>query len=61
MSIWLIQACNITGWSCPCRRYVPEEVDEIFKEEQNASGIAGDILLVGYDDDGKTMTEQYVE
>ena len=29
-----------------------EKIDQIFKELKNVSGIADDILIAGYDDDG---------
>ena len=53
MPIWQLQIHEIAVWSSPCRRYVPMKNDKILKDLPNLFGIADDILVVGYDVDGK--------
>ena len=57
MSIWEIQVQMVTIWSSTARRHVSEEIDEIFKVLPNVFGIADDLLVVGYDADGKEHDE----
>ena len=41
----------------PHRAYVPKKIDEIFQDLPNVSGIPDDILVVGYNADGKDHEE----
>ena len=36
-----------------------DKIDEIFKDLPNVFGIVDDILVVGYDDDERTMIKLY--
>ena len=53
MPIWQGQVQEITIWNSTCRRYVSTKLDKIFKDLPNAFTIADDILVLGYDSDGK--------
>ena len=41
----------------PCSRYVPKKINEIFKDLPNVFGIADEILVVGYEVNGKDPDE----
>ena len=51
MSVWKDHKCKTPLSKCPYRSYVPEKIDELFKELPNVFGIADDILVVGYGND----------
>ena len=51
---------KITIWSSTCRQHVPRKIGEIFKDMPDVFSIADDILVVGYEADGRIMTKQYM-
>ena len=57
MPIWQIQIPEIAIWRTPAEDMFQicskEKIDEIFKDLPNVFGITDDILVVGYDADGK--------
>ena len=54
MSIWQVQGHQSTLWSSTGKQYVPvRKSKKIFKGMPSTFGIADDILIVGYDTDGR--------
>ena len=53
MSIWQEEVGYITIWTSTSSWYVLGKKEKIFKDQPNVLGIADDILIVGYDIDGK--------
>ena len=58
MSVWQLQIQKTAIWSSPHAGDMFQcKIDEIFKNLPNVFGIADDILVVGYDTDGKDNDE----
>ena len=53
MPVWEIQVHKTAIWSGTSRRYVSAKNDEGFNDMPNVFGITDDILVVGYEDDGR--------
>ena len=54
MSDWQVQIQKTTILRSTCQvTYFQQKIDEIFSDLPNVFGIADDILVVGYDSDGK--------
>ena len=57
MSVWQVQIQKTVIWSSPTGDMFQCKIDEIFRNLPNVFGIANDILVVGYDPDGKSDDE----
>ena len=53
MSVWQVQIQRLPFGAAPRGDMVQQEIDKIFKNLPNIFGIADDILVVGYDPNGK--------
>ena len=57
MPIWEIQVQMVTFRSSTSSNMFQRKIDEIFKDFPNVFGTADDILVVGYEADGKDHDE----
>ena len=57
MPVWEVKIQMITIWSRTGGQHVKRNIDEIFKDMPIMFGIADDILVAGYEADGKDHDE----